>query len=130
MADAAANLIIYTDGGSRGNPGPAAAAFVLYNEKKFLLQSRGMFLGSRTNNFAEYTAVIKALEAAKQIGARRLKIYSDSELLVRQINGRYKVKSDNIRTLFEKASRLLGGFEKWQVNIKSTCHSGLNVACD
>jgi formyltetrahydrofolate-dependent phosphoribosylglycinamide formyltransferase len=108
-------LIIYTDGGSRGNPGPAAAAFILMDLAGTQLQARACHLGRTTNNVAEYTGLLKALEAAKQIGAGRLKIFSDSELLVNQINGRYKVKSQQLKPLFQQGLDLLAGFESWEV---------------
>jgi formyltetrahydrofolate-dependent phosphoribosylglycinamide formyltransferase len=79
------------------------------------LQARAFFLGEATNNFAEYTAIHKALEAARSLGAGQITVYSDSELLVRQINGQYKVKSDNIRPLFAQTIAMLAEFENWQV---------------
>jgi phosphoribosylglycinamide formyltransferase-1 len=108
-------ITIYTDGGSRGNPGPAAAGFILTGGNGKQLQGKALFLGQATNNAAEYTAIIKALEAAKQLGAKRLKVFSDSELLVKQINGQYKVKSEQIRPLFKQAVNLIAEFEDCQV---------------
>jgi formyltetrahydrofolate-dependent phosphoribosylglycinamide formyltransferase len=108
-------IVIYVDGGSRGNPGPAAAGFILTDPAGAKLCAKALFLGRTTNNVAEYTAVCKALEAAKQIGARSLAIFSDSELLVKQINGEYKVKSEQIRPLFRQIVNLLDGFENWKV---------------
>jgi formyltetrahydrofolate-dependent phosphoribosylglycinamide formyltransferase len=108
-------IIAHIDGGSRGNPGPAAAAFVLTDPRGKQLQARAFFLGEATNNFAEYTAIHKALEAARSFGAGQITVYSDSELLVRQINGQYKVKSEQIRPLFAQAIEMLGEFENWQV---------------
>jgi len=112
-------IIAYTDGASRGNPGPAAAGFVLTDTDGRQLLSKSFFLDRTTNNVAEYTAVIKALEAAKQIGAKQLSVFSDSELLVRQINGEYKVKSEQIRPLFQQAVQLLGEFENYKVRFIS-----------
>ena len=108
-------VLIYTDGGSRGNPGPAAAGFILVTPCGAKLQAKAFYLGNATNNVAEYTSIIKALEAAKSLGAKRITVFSDSELLVRQINGQYKVKSEHIRTLFQKAVTVLGEFEDGQV---------------
>ena len=108
-------IIIYTDGGSRGNPGPAAAGFILKDKNGNQLLARGLFLGETTNNFAEYTAIVKSLEAAKQLDAAKVTIFSDSELLVRQLNGQYKVKSDSLRPLFQQALKLLNSFEDWKV---------------
>ena len=111
----AESIIAHIDGGSRGNPGPAASAFVLTDPRGKQLQARAFFLGEATNNFAEYTAIHKALEAARALGAGQITVYSDSELLVRQINGQYKVKSDQIRPLFAQAIAMLAEFENWQV---------------
>jgi len=108
-------IIAYIDGGSRGNPGPAAAAFILTDKNKNLLQAKGLFLGKTTNNVAEYTAIYEALEAAKQIGAKEVEVFSDSELLVKQVNGEYKVKSERLRALFRQTVELLGEFENWKV---------------
>jgi len=108
-------ITAYVDGASRGNPGPAAAAFILVSRDGSQLQAKAFFLGQTTNNVAEYTAVIKALKAAKQIGTAKLTIFSDSELLVRQLNGEYKVKSEQIRPLFRQALDLLGEFKNWKV---------------
>ena len=103
-------IIAYIDGGSRGNPGPAAAAYVLNDSSGAQLEAKAFFLGRATNNVAEYTSLIKALEAAAQKGSEQLSVFSDSELLVRQINGQYKVKSEQIKPLFQKAVSLLNQF--------------------
>jgi len=108
-------IIAYIDGGSRGNPGPAAAAFVLNDTSGRQLQAKGFVLGRATNNVAEYTGLIKALQAAGHLGAEKLAVFSDSELLVRQINGQYKVKSEQIRPLFQQAVSLLEQFKDWKV---------------
>jgi len=108
-------IVAHIDGGSRGNPGPAAAGFILTDAAGMQLQAKGLVLGRATNNVAEYRGLVKALEAAAQIGAKNLVVLSDSELLVRQINGQYKVKSEQIRPLFQQAVGLLGRFENWEV---------------
>ncbi len=108
-------IIVYIDGASRGNPGPAAAAFILTDSSGTKLHAKSFFLGQATNNVAEYTAICKALEAARQIGAKELMVFSDSELLVKQVNGQYRVKSEQIRPLFRQAVNLLGQFESWKV---------------
>ncbi|MBN1805672.1 MAG: phosphoribosylglycinamide formyltransferase [Sedimentisphaerales bacterium] len=108
-------IIAHIDGGSRGNPGPAAAGFTLTDSAGVQLKAKAFFLGQATNNIAEYTSFLKALEASKQTGAEQLTVFSDSELLVRQINGQYKVKSEQIKPLFQKAIDLLEGFTSWQV---------------
>ena len=115
MRDTRYQITAYADGGSRGNPGPAAAGFILNDSDAKTLQARASFLGKTTNNVAEYTAVINALEAAQKIGTKQITVFSDSELLVKQLNGRYKVKSDQIRPLFRKTVDLLDEFEIWNV---------------
>ncbi len=108
-------VIIHTDGGSRGNPGPGAAGYTIDDPHGKRLAARGFFLGTVTNNYAEYTAVGKALRHARQIGACQVELYSDSNLLVNQLAGRYKVKSDNIRPLYRRCKEILAGFEAWRV---------------
>ena len=115
MRDTKYEIIVHIDGGSRGNPGPAAAGFTLTDSAGTQLQAKAFFLGQATNNVAEYTSLVKALEAAKQIGAEQLTVFSDSELLVRQINGQYKVKSELIRPFFRQAISLLAEFKNWRV---------------
>jgi phosphoribosylglycinamide formyltransferase-1 len=104
-------IVVHVDGGSRGNPGPAAAAFVLNDSAGHRLQARAVLLGRTTNNVAEYTALVRALEAAKALGATDVSVLSDSELLVKQLTGLYKVKSDSIRPLHEQVSDLRAEFE-------------------
>jgi phosphoribosylglycinamide formyltransferase-1 len=108
-------IVAYTDGASRGNPGPAAAGFILTDPQGTQLQAKASFLGRTTNNIAEYTAVVKALEAARHIGAKQVRLFSDSELLVKQINGQYKVKSEQIKPLFRQTFDLLNEFQSWKV---------------
>jgi len=108
-------VVIHTDGGSRGNPGPAAAGFVLDDAAGHRLRARAFFLGKATNNVAEYTAVVRALESARELGATDVAISSDSELLVRQLSGQYKVKSDLIRPLFEQVNALRAQFSRCQI---------------
>jgi len=115
MRDTRYEVIAYTDGASRGNPGPAAAGFILTDTSGIQLQGEAFFLGQTTNNIAEYTAILKALEAAKRLSANQLTIFSDSELLVKQLNGDYKVKSEQIRSLFSQAIDLLEEFDNWKV---------------
>ena len=108
-------IIAHIDGGSRGNPGPAAAGFVLNDSSGTQLQAKAYVIGQTTNNVAEYTSFIKALEAARKIGAEQLVVFSDSELLVKQINGQYRVKSELIKPFYEQAAILLDGFKSWKI---------------
>jgi formyltetrahydrofolate-dependent phosphoribosylglycinamide formyltransferase len=108
-------VIVHVDGGSRGNPGPAAAAFVLSDAAGNRLAARAFVLGRTTNNVAEYTALLRALEAAGAIGATDVTVFSDSELLVRQLTGLYKVKSDSIRPLYEQVNGLRMEFDCFSI---------------
>jgi formyltetrahydrofolate-dependent phosphoribosylglycinamide formyltransferase len=107
--------IIHTDGGSRGNPGPGAAGYTIDDPAGKRLAARGVFLGKVTNNYAEYTAVGKALRHALELGVKEVQLYSDSDLLVQQLNGRYKVKSENIRPLYERCLQILEDFDAWRI---------------
>jgi len=95
-----------TDGGSRGNPGPAAYGYVLETEDGTVLDARGETIGVATNNVAEYRALLAGLEAAIDRGVDELDVVSDSELLVKQMRGEYKVKNDALRELVEDAHAL------------------------
>lgn len=108
-------VVLNADGGSRGNPGKAGYGFVLADASGKLLCERGGFIGQATNNEAEYAGLLAGIEAARESGAKKLLIRLDSELLVRQLQGTYKVKSRNLMPLFMKARRLLEGFESWRI---------------
>jgi ribonuclease HI len=97
---------LFTDGGSRGNPGPAAYAFVLEAEDGTLLDARGESIGVATNNVAEYSALVAGLARAVDVGVDELEVVSDSELLVKQMRGEYRVKNRALQGLFLEASRL------------------------
>jgi ribonuclease HI len=103
-------LTIYTDGGARGNPGPAAFAYVIQRDGNAAIEEAGC-IGEGTNNQAEYTALIRALEHAARLGNQhRLRIHSDSELIVKQMNGQYRVKDEGLKPLYEQARRLASRF--------------------
>jgi ribonuclease HI len=104
-----------TDGGARGNPGPAGAGFVLEDEGGAIVRSGGRFLGVATNNVAEYEALIWGMRTADAHGVRRLRVCADSELVVKQLNGAYRVKNEGLKPLFAKASALLKHFESVDV---------------
>ena len=95
-----------TDGGARGNPGPAAYAYVLEAEDGTVLDARGEAFGVATNNVAEYRALVAGLESAAQAGVTELEVVSDSELVVKQMRGEYKVKNAALRELSLEAARL------------------------
>jgi len=100
-----------TDGGARGNPGPAAYGYVLETEDGTILDSRGQKIGHATNNVAEYRALIAGLEAALSHGVTQLDVVSDSELLVKQMRGEYKVKNAALKTLSTRAAALARGLD-------------------
>jgi ribonuclease HI len=95
-----------TDGGARGNPGPAAYGYVLEADDGTVLAAHGEAIGVATNNVAEYRALIAGLEKAVEVGVRELDVVSDSELLVKQMKGEYRVKNEALRDLSVQASRL------------------------
>src|SRR3954467_14446378 len=105
----AGTATIHIDGASRGNPGDAAYAVVIALPDGKVVEESGV-LGKETNNVAEYTALLKALEKAKHLGLRRLRIHSDSELLVKQVNGEYRVKNDDLKWLYDEARTLMKDF--------------------
>jgi ribonuclease HI len=103
---------LYTDGGARGNPGPAAAGVVIKTDTGDLIESFGKFLGETTNNQAEYRALIFGLERAKEIGAAVVAVFMDSELVVNQLRGEFKVKDKDLAPLFVKVWNLSLSFKK------------------
>ena len=109
------HVLIQVDGGSRGNPGPAAAGVSITDPDGTPLFEAGFHLDPMTNNQAEYHGLLYALREAKRIGATKLDIQADSELLVRQINGQYKVRNEGLRPLFERAIKDLRAFESWRM---------------
>jgi len=105
-------LTIYVDGASRGNPGPAAIGVVIRDENGTTRVRLSSYIGSTTNNQAEYTALITALEEARRLGGEHLEIRTDSQLIAEQVNGNYRVRNANIRPLYDEAMRLLAGFRR------------------
>jgi ribonuclease HI len=109
MSDAAP-WTIYTDGAARANPGPAAFAYVIQRPGDSTIEQNGC-LGDTTNNIAEYTALVRALDHAQRLGGRRLVVNSDSELMIKQMNGEYKVKHPGLLPLFQEAKGLARHFD-------------------
>jgi len=107
-------LFVYTDGGSRGNPGPAGIGVVILDDKKKKIKESFKYIGETTNNIAEYSALIYGLEEVIAMAPDEVVLHMDSELLAKQLNGEYKVKNADIKPLFEKAIgylKTLGSFE-------------------
>lgn len=107
---------LFADGGSRGNPGPAASGAVLLDPRGEFLDEVGLYLGRATNNVAEWTALCIGLERAVERGIRRLAVRLDSELVVKQMRGEYRVKHPDLQPLYRRARALLGEFD--HVDIK------------
>ena len=109
-------LIVNIDGGSRGNPGPAGAGVVIKSaDDGTVLQQAGVFLGTATNNVAEYTALVVGLKKAAVFEPQAVHFISDSELLVKQIKGIYRVKNPGLKPLYEEALSLIAGFKKFSI---------------
>jgi len=106
---------LYTDGAARGNPGPAGAGAVIVSPNGHVVAKIGKFLGDSTNNVAEYTGLILGLKRARAMGIKELDVYSDSELLVKQLSGDYAVKADHLKPLHDEAQALLRAFPEVQV---------------
>ena len=98
---------VYSDGAARGNPGPSGAGAVLVEPSGQIVDRLGKFLGVRTNNYAEYMGLLLGLKRATELGVREIEVFTDSELLIRQLGGRYQVKSASLRPLYEEALNLL-----------------------
>jgi ribonuclease HI len=108
-------LIVNVDGGARGNPGPAAIGVVVRDGDGELLEERGERIGRATNNVAEYRALLRGIELAAAHGAGELELIGDSELIVRQVEGRYKVKDATMKELHAQVRKALAGFEDWSI---------------
>lgn len=108
-------VIAHTDGGSRGNPGPAGYGVVLRREDGQVLAELSDFLGIRTNNVAEYSGLLAALDYAVEHGCRRLRVISDSELMVKQMRGQYRVQSPDLKPLYDEAKRRAAKLEAFQM---------------
>ena len=110
-----AKLTVNVDGGARGNPGPAAIGAVVRDAAGEVLQERGERIGRATNNVAEYRALLLGIELAAALGAEELELIGDSELIVRQVEGRYKVKDATLRELHGEVKEALRPFGSWSI---------------
>jgi ribonuclease HI len=116
---------LFTDGGARGNPGPAAFGYVVEAEDGHVLAAHGEAIGHATNNVAEYSALVAGMEKAAELGVRELEVISDSELLVKQMRGDYRVKNDALRELWEQASDLEDRFGRVRYTAVPRAHNEL-----
>jgi ribonuclease HI len=108
-------VTVHVDGGSRGNPGPAAVAAVVTDEQGKVLDEASEAIGFATNNVAEYRAVLLGAERAKQLGATDIELVNDSQLIERQLQGAYKVKHPDMKPLYREAIDALKGFDSWTI---------------
>ena len=108
-------VVVNVDGGSRGNPGPAAIAAVVQEPGGGVLEESAEPIGRATNNVAEYRALLLGIERAAALGATELELVGDSELIVRQVEGRYKVKDATMKELHAQVRKALAGFEDWSI---------------
>ncbi|MDD5686224.1 MAG: ribonuclease HI family protein [Elusimicrobia bacterium] len=108
-------LIAYIDGASRGNPGNSAIGVVLYDNSHNIIKNISKYIGKTTNNVAEYTAFLTALEEAEKLGAKKIKIFLDSELVFKQYLGEYKINSENLKILLKKIREKQKCFESIEV---------------
>ena len=115
LDETSGEVFLYTDGASRGNPGPAGAGAVLLDGRGKVLGESSEYLGEATNNEAEYRALLLGLSLARLKGVKRLRLRSDSELLARQLMGRYRVRHPRLQVLFEAAKGLIGSFEAFHI---------------
>lgn len=112
VAPTISRVRLYSDGAARGNPGLAGAGAVLVEPSGQVVDRLGKFLGTQTNNYAEYMGLLLGLRRAKELGVREVEVFADSELMIRQLGGRYQVKSASLRPLYEEALKLLNNFER------------------
>jgi len=108
-------VVIHVDGGSRGNPGPAAGAAIISSSTGELLAEASELLGVATNNVAEYRGLLLGLRRARELGATEVELINDSELVAKQLTGAYRVKHPDMRPLHREAVAALGAFDRWSI---------------
>jgi ribonuclease HI len=107
-------VVVFSDGAARGNPGPAGAGAVIKDAEGKLIDSFGRWLGKTTNNVAEYKGLLLGLHKAQELGAREVEVRADSELMIHQLNGKYAVRNEGLKPLYNEAMALLASFGKWK----------------
>jgi ribonuclease HI len=110
-----ADAVLWSDGAARGNPGPAGIGALLQSRAGKCLAEVSAYIGDATNNVAEYRALLAGLERALELGVRRLEVRADSELMIRQLEGRYRVKTPHLRPLFERAKEMLARLDDYRL---------------
>ncbi len=124
---AARSLILHIDGAARGNPGPAGIGVVLWDEAGAFREEHHAYIGEATNNVAEYEALLFGVRKAKELGYAAVKVFSDSELLVRQIRGQYRVKNPRLRVLYDQVQDLVRSFDAFEI---AHVGRGMNARAD
>ena len=115
MSELADEWLLMVDGAARGNPGDAGCGAVIVDSSGAVVKELSRYLGHTTNNVAEYEGLLMGLEALARLGKKRIRVQSDSQLLVRQLNGEYRVKDEKLKALFQKAVALLRQFEGYRI---------------
>lgn len=109
-------LKIYVDGASRGNPGDAGIGIVMLDEDGNVVKEICDYIGQTTNNIAEYTALVTAMKEAIEVGCEEIEVFSDSELMVKQIKGEYQIKNEGLKRLYSQVSQLMKEFKSFSIN--------------
>jgi ribonuclease HI len=115
VSELADEWLLMVDGAARGNPGDAGCGAVILDRNGTVVKELSRYLGHATNNVAEYEGLLMGLEALLRLGKKRIRVQSDSQLLVRQLNGEYRVKDEKLKTLFQKAMSLLRQFDAYRI---------------
>jgi ribonuclease HI len=115
MSEVPKQWLLMVDGAARGNPGEAGCGAVIADENGVIMRELSRYLGRTTNNVAEYEGLLMGLEALLKLGQKRIVVQSDSQLMVRQLNGEYRVKDEKLKALFEQAMRLLRQFDSYRI---------------
>ena len=115
MSELADEWLLMVDGAARGNPGDAGCGAVILDRNGTVVKELSRYLGHATNNVAEYEGLLMGLEALLRLGKKRIRVQSDSQLLVRQLNGEYRVKDEKLKALFQKAMSLLRQFDAYRI---------------
>jgi ribonuclease HI len=115
MPELADEWLLMVDGAARGNPGDAGCGAVILDRNGTVVKELSRYLGHATNNVAEYEGLLMGLEALLRLGKKRIRVQSDSQLLVRQLNGEYRVKDEKLKALFQKAMSLLRQFDAYRI---------------
>jgi len=122
-----AELVIHTDGGSRGNPGPSATGVVITTPDGRHIESFGRYMGITTNNQAEYSAVLEGIKAAQKYEPQKLRFFLDSELVVKQLNGIYKIKHSELRVLFNEIKTLIQDLDVTFTHVRREYNQGADI---